>query len=73
MMYVHTEKSMLETKNKILKHVLVCDDDELKLYLNGEWFNCTEMWCCCYRQFFHKQIDTTNPSESWFQLSLKCN
>ena len=70
MMYVRSEESMLQTQKKILRHVLVCDDAELKQYLKKEWFNCTKMWCLCYRQFYHKLINTTNASESWFQLSV---
>ena len=55
----------METMDIILKHVLVFDDDEFKRYLQKEWFSCKKMWWACYRQQYHKNVDTTHISEGW--------
>lgn len=65
MKYCHTEETALKTRDIILNHILVIDDQDFIRYLKTEWFQHMKMWCNCYRQFYHKNIDTTNISESW--------
>ena len=65
MKHCHTEATAMQTKSIILNHVLVFDDEDFRRYLETEWFKNVKMWCNCYRQFYHKNIDTTNISEGW--------
>ncbi len=69
MLYVRSEETMAKTMNFILQSSVVCDDIENKQYLTSEWFNCKEMWCFSERNEYHKDTDTSNNSESCFQLS----
>ena len=59
MKFVYTEEKAISTMRQMLHHPLVIDSEAFKQYLKNEWFNCKSMWCNCYRQFYHKNIDTT--------------
>ena len=70
MKYVTEESKALQLKKEILGNSLVIDDEDFIRYLKTEWFKDMKLWCACYRQFYHNQMDTTNISESWNKFSI---